>query len=181
MLFFFLVGSVALMIWMVDFRKEMLYVVAGALIWPLLGLISWGLRENGFIGKRLSPQVAEALKDGQEIAETAERISSIYFGPFALGFVALLFVGTIGYWTAKLDTRAWVIDDQPTFILVRKYDDAYIFKEYDPKTMKVGDRVQIVSLGDSKKLSLKPVVLKGFVARFGSSTPRDTTENSAAR
>lgn len=167
---------ITLFIWKIELKREMLFALIGVSVSLVLSAISWSMSEQGPLGKKLPPKFAKAVKDGELIATNAARISDIFIGPFALSVFVLLLVGVVGYWTAKINERAWVLDDQPTFFLVRKYDEAYVFKEYDPKTMIIANRVQVISLSDAKTMTLKQVLLPGLTTKFGSHRANDMSD-----
>ncbi|SPU51045.1 hypothetical protein [Bordetella trematum] len=147
--------------------EGMIYVLMGSMIWPMLGLLGWFFSKGGVIGKRMPAQFSEAFEDGQKVAENADRLSSIYVLPFFVISMLLAMTAVLGYWVAKIDTKAWVLDSNPTFLLVRKYDESYVFKEYDPELKILGNKVRVLQADDDGGLVLKLVSIRGLENNFG--------------
>lgn len=131
----------------------------GPIFFILTQAFSWGVTKIGILRGKIPDNVIESIedgiKDGEAMAERSKKMSEIYLTPFILIAFLLFMVSTLGYWIAKITSTHWILDDQPTFILVRKYDQTYIFKEYNQKTQNLGDRVLIVNHDDKKMLILK--------------------------
>lgn len=154
----------------IEFNKFFLIAIAGAIIPTVASLFAWTFGENSPFREKISKTIVQAVKDGEEIAERSQKISNIYLMPFALIATLLVIVSCLGFLVAKIHTNTWVLDDQPTFILVRKYDQSYIFKEYNPKTSMIDGRVLITTIEENKKISIRRINIKGLISNFGKHT-----------
>ena len=47
--------------------------------------------------------------------------------------------------------------ENPSYILVRKYGDNYIFKNFDIKSMEIGNSLLVRRLDDGKSITLKKI------------------------
>jgi hypothetical protein len=131
-----------------------------AFIWPLLLSLAYFSNRlfgpNGRFSEKF-PNTAQAYIDGQKFAERAEQYQLIFLAPFSLGLILLFSFGIIGYWTARLERTAWILTENPSYLMVRKYGDNYIFKNFDIKSMEIGDSLIVRRLDDGKSITLKKI------------------------
>lgn len=135
-------------------------VLLAAFIWPLIFALAyfsnWLYGPHGKLSKKY-PNAAQAYLDGQKFSEKVEQYQLIFLAPFSAVLVCLFFFGAIGYWTARLERTAWILMENPSYILVRKYGDNYIFKNFDIKSMEIGNSLLVRRLDDGKSITLKKI------------------------
>jgi hypothetical protein len=68
------------------------------------------------------------------------------------GFVVLL-----GNYYASNKISHWVMAERSDVVLVATYGDVAVFKEYDPQTRKIGDKVLIRKFSDSSQIELRHI------------------------
>jgi hypothetical protein len=93
-----------------------------------------------------------------------EQKESIADNVFAALFVFLTLLGfvfgtlwTTGVRHARLEGFRWVLEEDPSYIVVRNYGDTVILKQYDPLTKKLLDTMQLKKLDGAQPLRLKKV------------------------
>lgn len=129
-------------------------VLAGSLIFPCLLLTIRGLQILfGRIGEK-NANIADAIRGGEEAARRADQLAFPVIIPFLLLFFVFLLTAIVGFNYAKLNGTQWVLAENQQFVLVRRYGDVYIFKEFDNKSGVLSGAVHLMKVGDSSALKL---------------------------
>ncbi len=85
------------------------------------------------------------------------QFADILFIPLTVIFFLSAFCGYLGYSAASVATWHWVLEENPQSIVVRKYGDLFILKQFDPASRTLGDSIQLRKLGDGNEIRLKKV------------------------
>lgn len=77
--------------------------------------------------------------------------------PFSVAIFGGGFCGYLGYSSARAEQWRWVLEDDQSYLAVRKYGEVYIFKQFDPSTNMLSDSMLIRKLDAGKAIKLKKI------------------------
>lgn len=64
-----------------------------------------------------------------------------------------------GAYKAQHEVYRWVLEEDSSYIVVRNYGDTFIFKQYDPLTKKLLDKIYVKKIDGNQSLRLRKVKL----------------------
>jgi hypothetical protein len=104
---------------------------------------------------------AQLAKDKKVLVEkkpsTSEAFLDILLIPLTVAFFGMGFCGYLGYTYARAEKQRWVVDEEPQYLVIRKYGEIVVLKQYDPVTRKLIDNIELRKLGDRKALRMRKV------------------------
>lgn len=103
----------------------------------------------------------KAIADGKK-TKSGEFLD-ILLVPLTAIFFGVAFCGYLGYSSARGERARWVLEDDPRYLVVRKYGELFILKQFDPATRTLVDSIQLKKLDDGKSIRLKKVELDELV------------------
>lgn len=114
---------------------------------------------------------SEIKMDNKTVAEGKKRKSGEFLDlllvPLTAVFFTVAFCGYLGYSFARGEKARWVLEDDPRYLVVRKYGELFVLKQFDPTTRTLVDSIQIKKLDDGKSIRLKKLEIGELVKPQG--------------
>lgn len=154
-----LAAGYALIVELANKRYSILFALTAPLISIFHRAVKRALNKKPIVQR--VPLLRDAYQGASETVDDATNLASKIWWPMIGAVLVIVCTMSAGKYMAQLNAPdAWALDNAEPWVLLRRYGDTYLFKEYDPLTMELKASFRITKIGDGKNFDLYKVRLK---------------------